>query len=315
MRASICRYKNGARGAFTLTLDDGCYYDTYVTVRRLFDEIFEETGILPKATVGITVDFLNERLISLFSELFELGYLDMASHSVTHCVPYNVSEPDEKQENDLILSRARLEEIFKGQRAHFFIPPGARASNESLELIKKHYVACRNGSEGLNYPGELDWYSIKTFTAMLKREPREYIEIIDKAVSEGAWCVQMNHWLTEKTEDVFHSQSLSSFEAECRHLGSLIKSGDIWLASLNEAYLYLKEWEASTLDVLDNKISINCPLSADLFDFPLTLCLNLPSNARAQIIDKDGGVLPATLIKRGADTLVDLRPSETLIIS
>ena len=69
MTGRICRYKNGARSAFTFVFDDGCYKESTLDVYKIFKGIYEETGIKFKATSAQTVDFINEDLKKMWQGL------------------------------------------------------------------------------------------------------------------------------------------------------------------------------------------------------------------------------------------------------
>ena len=89
MEFKLCKFKGGKKGAYTLTFDDGCYYDSTRDVEAIFDKVLERDGVKLCATVGITTGFMHERLINMWRELIDKGYFDIASHSVSHCIcPY-----------------------------------------------------------------------------------------------------------------------------------------------------------------------------------------------------------------------------------
>jgi hypothetical protein len=130
-----------------------------------------------------------------------------------------------------------------------YATPGGGSDRFGWDILKNYYIANRNGNDKINIPGEIDWYDIGTFTAMLKRTTKEYIDNIDETIKNGGWSVQVNHWITKKEEDKFHSQSYETFVDECDYLAKKAQSNEIWVCSMNEAVLYLQEAEKSTVTV------------------------------------------------------------------
>ena len=106
---------------------------------------------------------------------------------------------------------------------------------------------------------------------MLKRTTEEYTANIDDTIKNGGWSVQVNHWITKKEEDKFHSQSYETFVNECNYLAEKAAANDIWVCSMNEAILYLQEAEKSTLEINGNEITLVCPLDKEIYNYPLTV--------------------------------------------
>ena len=68
MNIELSKYKNGASCAFSFTFDDGCYLDSSREAMEIFEDVYNKTGVKIKATVGITVKFMHERLIDFWRE-------------------------------------------------------------------------------------------------------------------------------------------------------------------------------------------------------------------------------------------------------
>ena len=249
MNIELCKYKNGAKAAFSFTFDDGCYYDSSREAMEIFEEVFEKTGVKIKATVGITVAFMHERLINMWLEAIEKGHFDIASHTVGHDIAFSSETPFEKREADCKNSREKLRTMFPGEQVDTFIFAGGARDEEGTAVLADHFIACRAGDEGINHAGKINWLDVKCLTAMLKRPLSDFTDYIDKTLSEGGWGVQMNHWITHKEEDVFHSQNAAQFREECNYLGEAAKNNVIWTGSFDQVSKYIRKYEASTLKV------------------------------------------------------------------
>ncbi len=294
MKIELCKYWKGNKSAFSFTFDDGCYLDSSKKVVKIFEDVSEKTDLCISATVGITVGFMNDGLIDFWRSAINDGYFDIASHSVGHDLSFLESAPLEKREKDANESQRLLREMFEGQAVSTYILPGGTYDEKGLLPLKKHYIAVRGNKDGINYPGEIDWLDVKCFTAMLKRPLSDYTDYIDKVIQSSGWGVQMNHWLTEKDEDVFHSQSLNTFEKECYYLAKKAEKYDIWVASFEGVSKYLRKYEASELKITENDGLYTAEIVGDGAkdkDTLLTLCIHTDKKATLYVNGKASAYL------------------------
>ena len=280
MKIELCKYLNGAPAAFSFTFDDGCYYDSSSEILEIFEDVYKKTGVKFKGTVGITVGFMHQRLIDFWRNGIKNGYFDISSHSVNHDIAYTAQTPYEKRLWDAKESKAQLQKMFEGEPVDTYIYAGGARDDEGKKALDGLYIAARGNNDGINLPGKIDWLDISCFTALLKRTTKEYTDYIDKTISNGGWGVQMNHWITSKTEDTFHAQNAKTFFEECHYLGRRASNGEVWVGSFNEVARYLWRAENSTLSVTknDDEYSVRItPRSNDntqKYDTPLTILVN-----------------------------------------
>lgn len=299
MKIELCKYKGGADSAFSFTFDDGCYLDSSREVLDNFISVYENFGVKFKATVGITVNFMNDALIDFWRGCVENGYFDIASHTVGHDVDYNTSTPYEKRRRDAEESQMLLRKMFEGEAVDTFIYAGGSRDDEGSQVLDIFYSACRGNTDGVNYPGDIDWLDIKCFTAMLKRPLSDYTDYIDEVIKSGGWGVQMNHWITHKTEDTFHSQSADTFNGECKYLGERAKNGEAWVGSFSEVAGYIRRYEQSSLSVTEQngKLRAEIVTKNNAFsDTPLTISIEIDKpllfckkDGKKEIIKPRGG--------------------------
>ena len=291
MNAKICKYKNNAKSAFSFVFDDGCYGESTEWTYEIFKGIFEKTGIKFKATSAQTVSFISPNMKKIWDKLFDEGYYDYCAHSITHCICYCKNTPVEEMHKDARETQIKLAEMY-GSKPLTYATPGGGSDEFGWSILKNYYIANRNGNDKINIPGEIDWFNIGTFTAMLKRTTEEYTANIDEIIEKGGWSVQVNHWITKKEEDKFHSQSYDTFVKECDYLAEKAVSKDVWVCSMNEAVLYLQEAESSSLTIKDGEkgteVTLVCPLDKEIYNYPLT-------------VEIDG-------------KLYDIKPNETIVV-
>ena len=276
MKIELCKYKGGAKSAFSFTFDDGCYHESSAEVLERFEEVYNKTGVKIKATVGITVSFMHEHIINFWREAVKKGYFEIGSHSVGHDLAFLETTPYKVRDEDARKSQELLREMFPGEKVETYILPGGTYDEQGLLPLEKYYSAVRCNKDGINYPEEINWLDIKCFTAMLKRPFSDYKEYIDRVIESGGWGVQMNHWITHKKVDTFHSQSADSFHEEANYIGECAKSGDIWVGAFGEVANYIRRYEESELRVSEEngKLVAEIITKNDRFlDTPLTILI------------------------------------------
>lgn len=274
MDIKIAKYLNGAKGAFTFSFDDGCYKDSTLKTVEIFKEVEAKTGVKIKATVAQTVGFLHDDLINMWKELFEAGYYELASHSVDHCIGYNEDTPEEKRLYDAEKSRDALKEIYGQAPLCFFIPGGGQ-TRSACSLLSKHYIANRVGEGPINDPDTLDFMYLYSFVARFDYDTaKPFTDYIDRVICEGGYGIQMNHWLTTKESDVHHSQREHTFRDECFYIAERALTGDIWIASMNDAVKYIYEYRNAKISTQGNCITVSHGLDSSVFDMPLTLIIS-----------------------------------------
>lgn len=273
MEIRIARYFGNAKGALSFTFDDGCYKESTLKTIEIFKAVEAKTGIKIKATSAQTVGFLHEGLIDMWKTAFDEGYYDLCSHSVDHCVGYNDETPEEKRLYDAEASRDKLAEIY-GKTPICFAIPGGGESEGACQLLSRHYFANRVGEGPINYPETINFMRLTSFIGRLSYENAEpCIKFIDEVIATGGYGIQINHWLTDKEQDVHHAQRTHVFEDECFYAAQRAAEGELWIASLNDAVKYIYESKNAQITTQGDEIIVSCDLDTSIFDHPLTLVI------------------------------------------
>lgn len=303
MNIEICKYKNGAGCAYSFTFDDGCYYDSTCEVIEKFEDVYEKTGVKIKATVGITVNFMHERLINMWKDAIKKDYFDIASHTVGHDIAFCKDTPYERRKGDAEGAQRMLREMFPGQEVKTFFFAGGARDNEGTDVLAEHYIACRAGDHGINYAGKINWLDLNCLTAKLAKDLKYYTDYIDETIASGGWGVQMNHWITHKQEDVHHSQNAEQFKVVCDYLAECARGGKIWTGSFEEVAAYIRKYENSTLSVNEEngKLKVEIVSNSDtpqaVLKTPLTICID--SDTDIILYDENGAGVRVTPNKDG----------------
>lgn len=306
MKAEICKYPDNAPAIFSFSFDDGCYYDSTVFTIQLFEKIYKEKGVKLKGTVAQTVNFISPKLKELWQSAIEKGWYDVAGHSVTHCISYSSQTPVEEIEKDAAETYKALKEMYPSQKIATFFTPGGGYDKTGGDVIAKYYLANRVAGERVNYPGKIDWYSVSSFTAKMDRDTKDFCDYIDETIKTQGWGVQMNHWITDKTEDVHHSQRKPTFIEECYYLADRVNEGLVKVVSFEEAVLYLRKAEMTTLEIEGNTIRLKSKADAfHLRDVPLTIAINsdtplkITENGVTTTYPSQNGIVLAKIVSQG----------------
>ena len=274
MEIKIAKFYGNARGALSFTFDDGCYKDSTVKVVEIFKAVEAKTGVKIKATSAQTVGFLHEGLIDMWKEFIAQGYFDIASHSVDHCIGYNDETPLEKRLYDAEESKRRLAEIY-GEEPICFVIPGGGESEGACQELSRHYYANRVGEGPINDPDNMNFMRLTSFVGRLAYETAEpCIKFIDEIIEKGGYGLQINHWITEKEQDVHHAQRVNVFEDECMYAAKVAGEGKLWIASFNDAIKYFYERNNAKITTHGDEITLTHSLDSEVFNHALTLVIS-----------------------------------------
>jgi len=279
MEIKKCKFKNGAKASFSFVFDDGCYLDSSKKVVEIFEDNYKKYGVKLVATSAQTVNFLNDTLISFWKQAFSDGWFDLASHSMDHAFAYNAGIDIERRRKDAFDSKAALEKIYEGMEVISFVTPGGSNTTDGCEVLNECYYGNRSNCEEPPYNDvdTVDLIYAHAFVPNFKyKDLAYYKEYIDTLLEKNVWGVQINHWISEKEQDTFHAQTVSSFILQCDYLASLVRSGKIWVSSFNEAVKYIKEYQDSQLVIneisdTESEIILKNDLDKDIFTYPITL--------------------------------------------
>ena len=273
MNTKIATYLNNAKSAFSFVFDDGCYYDSTVDTYEIQKNVFEKTGIKIKITSAQTVGFVGPTIKKLWEKLFEEGYFDLCGHSVNHCLCYCKDADMNELDTDARETKEKLESMYSCPVLTFATPGGGN-DTVGCEVLKKYYLANRNGREEINDTYNMDLFDVGVFIARFAYGNEPYYKAIDDTVNAGGWTVQVNHWLTKKEEDIHHSQKYETFVAECDYLAQRAVQNDIWVCSFNDMIKYIYVRDNSEVVINDGKLSLKSELDPAIFDCQVTVLVD-----------------------------------------
>ena len=112
---------------------------------------------------------------------------------------------------------------------------------------------------------------------------------IDDAVTKGGWLITLSHGITATSGDY----KMADADAFFAHAARYVASGDLWCATFSEATRYVRERQNSTVRAVATeggfRVGVTLaamtedglPLPADVFNYPLTVNVEVPGDVRA----------------------------------
>ena len=292
----------GAKGIVSLTFDDG-FYQTGVVV----DELCEKYDL--KASMMIIANKMEGTIsgrpaYEAWNELFKKGYLGPQNHSYSHMgfrssyvTSDGVTKSDkanmtpENYEKQILYSGDLLSECFPDfDIICYAMPYGMWCADARAVGVGRYHMirSARSGKQTLDPSTEVGvvggWsyiYSPKTKTEDQLNKLKNWIDI----AAEGYWYCPITH----KTGDVTGTDlPYDTADAWFAYIKEVRDRGDIWVATVSEATKYIRERQNSTavarlsggkvtvkVDMAE-KTADNLHLDKSVFDYPLTLKVELP---------------------------------------
>ncbi len=295
LQPEICKYKNGARAAYTFSFDDG--YKEHFTIaapllekygfRGTFFIVIKQIGMPEGKPDALVYKWLDWEQIK---GLHDRGH-EIANHTITHQrLPYISPEAQEVEVNEPLRI---IKEKF-GFDMLTFCYPGNSYNKESIALVMKRHIASRLQCQA---------YGDVKFTTELANQR------IDNLIKDGGDNVGMIHAILPGTGyQPFNDVSI--FEKHLEYVKSL--GNKIWVDTFANVSKYklnrdacklaVKEADATSCTVVieQNKTQ---PIFADM---PLTIRIPAIAGAEGMSFSAKQGdkVLPVT--KHDDDFFVDV---------
>ncbi len=270
---ALTDFYNNKKAAVSITFDD-----SILDAAQYYDVLFENYNI--HGTACMVADWVLEDDIDAWQTLFDNGNIDIANHSKAHEIKYDENSPSaEVLEGDITGGYNKLKQMFPDEKILAFAPPWTRTTSASLEETQKYHIASRKGGGGYvsaDLSGT-DWFYLPGFVVDHSMSAEALNAKIDTAITDGKWFITLMHGIGEGTYNIDKTVCDEFFG----YIGS--KNDEIWAGSLNEVIQYIYERQNASVgynDFEDGKLSIfvRDTLDDELFNFPLTLKVNVPDS-------------------------------------
>ncbi len=200
-----------------------------------------------------------------------------------------------------------------------FGPPADQARNEALYLsfVSEHFFAARGyGSVASIAPDELSILSVPDLGFTVGRDFRGLLQMADAGLRDHKWSVFTFHGVGGQWLSV-------SAEAFDELAGYLARHTEIWTTTFGDAIRYIQESKALVIKPVESasdryRFQLDWPLSAQIYNLPLTLRWQLPTGWTTCNAKADGEAVAVKLSQgdAGSAVLIDIPPAtKTLVLA
>ena len=295
----VSEFYNNKKAAVSITFDDGIY-----SAAEYYNSLFKQYNI--HGTAVMVSDWVKEAEIPKWKALFDGGYIDLANHSKSHSIKYKNDNPSaEVLAEDITGGYDALKAIFPNEEIIAFAAPWTQKTDASTAEIKKKHYANRGGGTGFvsSDPTEATLMNLPGFVV----ENSNTIELlngkIDTAITNRQWFIHLMHGVGSGTYNIDKTVCAEHFA----YIGS--KSEDVWAGSLNEVLKYIYEKQNVTIETnwIREKavsLSVSDTLDDSVFNFPLTLKVNVPSGWEKVRASQNGESITVNMSVEGEKAFV-----------
>lgn len=295
VEAQVMKIKDNKKAIVTIIHDDGMLD----TVDYMNGEL-EKNGL--KSTIAMIGSSVTNDNVAKWQSYLDTGRFNIANHSYNHCYwgqsdsaesgvlsdgsEFNNSEGT--MTNEIVTSGEYLRKMFPKEAVLCFVKPGfkypsgkVQVSTEAYRLIMKNYICMRNAGGGVESIMPADWSNVKSYMVSPNDTAQTWKNLIDEAISKKGWIVYLFHQIKETGGGITVEKSKATeFFA---YAGEKVKNGEMWCAFMDEATMYLKEYDAlesinAYYNAADGKMTVELSVTLDssIYAYPLTVRVEVP---------------------------------------
>lgn len=339
VEAAVLPAKNGAKGIVCFIHDDA-----RIPTMEIFDEVLEQYDlvgdvgfVLSKVYNGHTVD---NAAVASYKVYLNNGRWKIVNHSATHnwwgkeVGPNIAADDDDLVEYEFVTSQKMMQELFPGQRVLTYAYPGFSAmSNKYTDgsltqlkqiiyspavrrLCESHHIGARFYSGGATkIGGSVDWNWGNTRFLSESLIKNNLASILNDAVKYGNLEVLSFHGLVrDKTDPSYINDPgywlpQADIAEALKLVNAFVDAGKLWNTHYEDAILYLKEAEKSSISIEKDGDVINLTLTDgldnEIYDAELTVRVKNFGDAEAYRLEYDGKVEYVKVTLNGEERVLD----------
>lgn len=293
---SICTWYGDKASATSITMDDGMY-----DAALKYLELFKKYGVhgtemmMAKNIANDDGTLKSEDMVKKWQDIFDTGYIDLGNHSFNHTIRYNNNDYTQQElEHDILDAYAVLAKYFPTQSLITYATPwGQNAEKALTEVRKNHYANRSAGGDIVSGKTPGNFYQIPTIAVQYGTSVSKLNERVDKAIASGGWNTELYHGIGSSTSgDSDYSTNLTNMEEHLKYINS--KADKVWAGSFTEVTKYIYERDSASAKQLwatnsSVGIKVTDGVEDDVFDFPLTVKVNVPASWSGTALVKQDG--------------------------
>jgi peptidoglycan/xylan/chitin deacetylase (PgdA/CDA1 family) len=331
-QVSVKKWADDRKSAFTFTFDDGfsCHYDY---VRPVLDSFgfkgtfFVITGSVTDDLPGIWRYGTWKQFQAMSLEGHEIG-----SHTVTHPDLTTLPTGDIKTAGTLLYelynSKTTIEQKIPGQKCITLDYPFIVYNNNVINNTALYYESARTGSDNPNDSSlsGSGYYTIGAKEEQFNTPRNSTLDDLDEltnaenylqtSINEGKWGVTMAHEVYPFNQIAnilqqgsWYPMSVEWLTSFCQYIKQKSDSKDIWVETMANVTRYMKEREQFRSSIiaqnaLQIQLSGTTGLNAQIYTYPLTVDITVPSDWQQVIIIQGAKTDTLTALLSGSTTYV-----------
>jgi len=302
-KVKIADWSGFRKGAYSLSFDDGL-----ISQYNYVAPILDKHNL--KATFYICSETLQDDTASPatwrfgywhhFIELSKKGH-ELGSHTATHPKLTELKDGSSREKGTLLYELNApidaIQERIPGYQVISFAYPFVDFNAHVMDETRKLYASSRGMGSGFNPARPSQWMNIQSHgvdysagrTLVSDMEKFTVLQkwISDNTIARGGWTVLLAHDVMPFKEaveaaDAWHPISSESFDAFAKWLKEKQNAGELWVETVGNITRYIKERDNVSVELISEtaeklRFSIGDKLSDDVYNYPLTLEIKLPS--------------------------------------
>jgi len=254
----IAKWKNGKKGAYSLRFDDSMWSHHDHAIPNLVKRGLVGSFYLNPATgrYGYGIDSW-ESLVSRTG-------IELCPHSMNHTGAADFEEAD-YEAGETFRTVWRLNPPDKSKLYPFSHGGGTLWPSGYREAVLKQYPAADISPDAIRYRGG--------------DSKKELIDFAKQAMKDDAWHFVLTHGTGPNLE--WLGFEVSNFEGLLDYLESV--KDELWIGTLGDIHKYVTERKTASVKVKNAdktmiRLSLRSDVNAELYDYPLTLTTQVPSD-------------------------------------
>lgn len=278
---SVATIKDNKNAVYSLTTDDNYDY-----TNKWINKKIEELDL--KATMGLITDTMGAVGKLSWEDaqaLVKTGRWGVANHTKAHRQDVFGTLSESELDVEINGARKTLLNKFPKEKLLCMYTPGGITNDLIKEVVGKQHLVLRHAGGGSNNLPILkeNLLALKS-EAIFSNTSLETMNLwIDNAITNGQWCVEMWHGVGYEDGASWGGNCIEeNAETHLKYVSEKKKEGKLWVTTLDEAAVYLTEFNNAKLTEIkktDSELvfSLTDGLDDKIYDEELTVNIKIPN--------------------------------------
>ena len=292
--------KDNKNAIYCLTTDDGYAYTT-----EWLDKKLKEYGMV--ATMGLVTDWMGKENLMTWKQAQDYvksGRWGVANHTKGHMQAEFKNLTEQELETEINEGRNILLGKFPTQKILSMYTPGGQTSGTIVSKVKENHLILRHAGGGTNYlPVTADQMLALRSQAVFNSTSVDAMKAwIDSAIANGEWVVEMWHGIGLSDGASWGGNLPEGYaEEHLEYVAQKMKEGKLWVTTLDEAAIYLTQYNNATLTKIAQtedsiEFSLTDGLDDKIYDAELTVNIDIPGGFNSVVATQGSKTLKTAVV-------------------